>query len=1593
MNWLFLVHLKPSRIVPLLLGGLWGLGVLPQPVRGQVAATDAGGLNTAVNGVVGGSCSSGLCQVTGGTAAGSNLFHRFSSFDTRGAISGVQILNGAFANVVVGVTAPLGSFIDKPVSLSTPGSLVWLSPGGLAVSGAGGFVNTTQLTLSTATNQLVGAGRFDVFGTTPQQAALLTAMPRTGAADLVLDPALRAMAGMAPDPEIVLQGIHLTVDRSLLVDNPGGLVSVAGSTLSASSTSGTGGSITLTGRDVWIDGLSSLLATGPAGGGLIQVGGSWQNSDGSVRQAVNTWVGAGALLDASATAHGNGGTVVVWSDITNPLGSTVVSGTLQAKGGPQGGDGGLIETSGAWLNVDGISVSARAFRGNPGTWLLDPNDLTISTSGNQNLVQPTYTANPALATSNLNVTTLGNELRYFNVSVIADGNITVQNPIEYGVGGGGVGSLTLQAGGGIVLNSSINLSTTAQSQVSVTLVSGTGGLSGSVGTGISVQSGLVTGSSINVNQGGTSTYGGVIAGTGVVLNKLGVGSLTLTGANTHTGGTSVQAGILNIQNGSALGTGAVNVSAGASLGLSGGITVANAIGISGAGPGLIGSLRNLSGDNTITGQVSLQFSDNTIAADGGSLTFDRPGTTASAIVVNTAYQKLDLVLGGAGNLVFNDSVNLSYSLQGGTAYGDLIKKGAGTVFLNAPNQLGATLGINGGALAYSNVDFFGGAVQAARAVIVDGGVLRSQVSDTINASGNSTFLLGANGGGWQVDPGLTVTFTGAMSGAGSFTKSGAGELILSGAHGFQGALNVVGGLLLVSGSLPDTTAMTVSAGAIYQLGASDTIGSIAGSGSINLGSFTLTAGSNGASTTFGGTLLGAGNLIKSGAGTLTLTGANSYTGTTTVTGGTLTVNQMPPSTATCSGGSSNICPTATITAAAIQSLLTPSISVTPGFSVSSTTTMESSTTATSISSTSSISSISSTSSSDSTSSTSTASTSLSSSETSDSGALTASGSSPAESADSQPVAMVPADGSTLISYANVDVVSSLESSFSTSEIGATTSGTSSDSGTTNGSTTNGSTMNGSTTNGSTSDSSKTEPAQSEAARSDSGKADSGQSDSGKPEAAVTGASASGTSAGSGPPPTVIVSAQQAAASSQQSDLKSGQQALSNLAPERANSALVAPSVPQMQQSLSNATNQVRNGGLGPQSRLPRPGTGADSWLLATAEPLPGSSDAGRAALLPLVFNRAAYTPAVLHVRFSEARGGTVRSDTDAFLDLTLVPMQGEVEGRRVEVSKQDFAALLKQLYTQLSRQESLNNSNPSAPARRLYELLIGPIAPVLAKRGITTLLISADRGLQAVPFAALHDGQRYFGDTYAFSLTPSLALTSMALPQAGQGRLLAAGAAVFDGLAPLPLVPSELDQVGRIEAKDVALNRSFTPSTLLEQAADPRYSRVHVATHAEFLPGGPAASRLYSGTVPIPLSDFVKLRRARQGPPLDLISFSACRTALGDADSELGFAGLALQVGALSAVGTLWYVDDVATSAYFVQMYRYLEAGIPKAEALQLTRQAFSRGLVRLDGDQLLGPEGRALLSGLTSGQQRRVAGGLQNPYFWAGVELLGAAW
>ena len=406
-----------------------------------------------------------------------------------------------------------------------------------------------------------------------------------------------------------------------------------------------------------------------------------------------------------------------------------------------------------------------------------------------------------------------------------------------------------------------------------------------------------------------------------------------------------------------------------------------------------------------------------------------------------------------------------------------------------------------------------------------------------------------------------------------------------------------------------------------------------------------------------------------------------------------------------------------------------------------------------------------------------------------------------------------------------------------------------------------------------------------------------------------------------------------------------------------------------------------------------------SWLGLASLVLPSKSVAQPSTSEPALtkqiprFERREYNPAVLHLRFTEAAGRTSKTDADAFLDLTLILASGDVKGVRVDLSFKDFKAQLRKLYSQLSRLEPLNETDPAAPSRQLHAVLIAPLMPILLEEGVTSLLIGADRGLQAVPFSALNDGERFFGDRFAFSITPSLALTTFDASDEPSRRLLAFGASQFDGLASLPLVPQELNQIGSQGGKDQFLNQEFTPSALFEKAGSADYNQLHVATHAEFKSGGPTASQLHSGTGPISMERLTALRKSRRGVPFDLVVFSACRTALGDADAELGFSGLALQAGARSAIGTLWYVDDVVTSAYFVQMYRYLTQGVPKAEAMQLTRQAFIRGQIRLQNDQVVAAEGPPLLTDLTPTQQRRVANGVENPFFWAGIGLMGAPW
>ncbi|MFM7136090.1 MAG: hypothetical protein ACKO1M_03340, partial [Planctomycetota bacterium] len=245
----------------------------------------------------------------------------------------------------------------------------------------------------------------------------------------------------------LVAGASLRASDSVRLESD--VVTVAGNIAAGDGT--LGGSIIILGDVLSVGDSAALTATGSSGGGQILLGGSWQNSDPSIRQAVSTTVAAGAVLDASATQQGDGGTIVVWSDIHNPAGRTTAAGTLLARGGLFGGDGGRIETSGYGLDVTGVTVSTLAPLGKTGEWLIDPYNITIS-NGTQTGVNGSFMATADSAV--VNVATLEAALATTSVTVFTGtsgsqaGTITVVDPIS----AGGTGTLTLQAASDILIN-------------------------------------------------------------------------------------------------------------------------------------------------------------------------------------------------------------------------------------------------------------------------------------------------------------------------------------------------------------------------------------------------------------------------------------------------------------------------------------------------------------------------------------------------------------------------------------------------------------------------------------------------------------------------------------------------------------------------------------------------------------------------------------------------------------------------------------------------------------------------------------------------------------------------------------------------------------------------------------------------------------------------------------------------------------------------------------------------------------------------------------------------------------------------------------
>lgn len=562
---------------------------------------------------------------------------------------------------------------------------------------------------------------------------------------------------------------------------------------------GGAGGFGIFGADVTFNNSGSIAGGDGGGGG----GGVYSGDGGSGGAGI---VGSGLTIDnAGSIRGGKGGARDFGADNAGAGGAGIIGSDLSVtnSGRIEGGRSGVI-----WLpRADAITFTGGSNR------LEIWNGSTIT--GN---VDATAGANDTFALAgetdgSFDVTDIGAEAQYRGFEAfektgastwILTGTTTAATPwtISQGIlsisadGNLGSGALTLNGG-------------TLRNTAAITM---------SRAVNFAVNSSLQTDADL--------TLTGIVSGARG-LAKQGVGKLTLTGANTYSGGTTISSGTLSVGNDGALGTGNVNAYGG-TIDIQNGVTLSNDISI-GATFGL----------NVATGAT---------------------GTYAG---------KLDNSLGDPAFLV---------------------KTGGGTLILtddNAPD-LGAIL--REGTVRTNVAGALGNAE-----ITLDGGTL--QAGATMTLSNRGIFM---NAAGGTIDTnGYNLTLNGAIrdsGGSGQLTKTGAGTFLLREVSTYRGPTRISAGTF--AAALPNAfsanSAMTVDTGATLDLnGLSQTIGSLAGNGlvtSSRASTTRLTTNGDDTSTSFSGVIEdGAGvvSLTKTGAGTLILSGANTFTGGTTVSNGTL----------------------------------------------------------------------------------------------------------------------------------------------------------------------------------------------------------------------------------------------------------------------------------------------------------------------------------------------------------------------------------------------------------------------------------------------------------------------------------------------------------------------------------------------------------------------------------------------------------------------------------------------------------------------------------------------------------------------------------
>ncbi len=576
------------------------------------------------------------------------------------------------------------------------------------------------------------------------------------------------------------------------------------------------------------------------------------NADGSF--AVNTVLeNVDATLDPASATGWDGtslikqgaGTLILNAENTYTGGTTISGGTLVATNVDALGSGDVTDDATLELNTGGTFDNAIGGSGN----VVKSGADTLTLSGSNS-----YTGGTTIS---------GGTLVASNVEALGTGDVTNNATLELNTGGdfinniGGTGrveksgddTLTLSGSNTYTGGTLINGGTLVASNVEA------------LGTGD-----VTDNATLALNTGGT--FDNAISGSGQVV-KSGDETLTLSGTNSYTGGTTISGGTLVATNVEALGSG--DVTDDATLELNTGGTFDNAI----SGSGQVVK----SGDKMLTLSGANSYSGGTLISDG-TLVASNVEALGTGDVTNNA------------TLALNTGGDFTNNISGS---GQVVKSGDDTLTLSGANSYTGGTTISGGTLVATNVDALGtgDVTNSSTLELNTGGTFDNAISgsgqvvksgdETLTVSGSNTYT-----GGTLISGGTLVatnvdalgtgdvtdnatlelntggTFDNVISGSGQLVKSGDDTLTLSGANSYTGGTLISGGTLVAT-SVEALGSGDVTDNAVLEL---------------NTGG------------TFDNAISGSGQVVKSGDKTLTLSGANSYTGGTTISGGTLVASNV-----------------------------------------------------------------------------------------------------------------------------------------------------------------------------------------------------------------------------------------------------------------------------------------------------------------------------------------------------------------------------------------------------------------------------------------------------------------------------------------------------------------------------------------------------------------------------------------------------------------------------------------------------------------------------------------------------------------------------